>query len=147
MTAYTGTVTIPARAGERGQQHTGLLTYALTGALVNADTITWSNAVPLGAQAKIVDLQFWSPELDTDATPTATFIIGDGTDTDGYLTTKGAAVGLQNSLAGQLFYKGDGAVIGTVTQASRNIVLTVNAAVATGATSGTLRIAVTVEGV
>lgn len=147
MTAYTGTVTIPARAGERGIQTTGMGSYALTGALVNADTITWTDAVPLGTQAKIVGFRFFSVELDTNASPTMLFKVGDGTDDDGYLTSKGGGVGLQNSLAGQLAYFGDGAIIGTATQAGRNIVLTVSAAVATGATSGTLYYEVTVEGI
>lgn len=148
MTAYTGTVVIAARAGERGGQHTGYLEYDLGGvALANTDTITWTNAVPLKAQAKVVGLDYASPELDTNATPTMLFTIGDGTDADGYLASKGGAVTLSNSLANQLIFKGDGAIIGTATQAGRNIVLTVTAAVATGATTGKIRLWPTVEGI
>lgn len=150
MTAYTQTThKTVGRAGERGQQFEALSSYALTGALVNADTITFSNLLPDPNRFKVVDFEFWSPELDTNATPTTLFTIGDGTDADGYLTSKGGAVTLSNSLAGQLFYKGDGAIIGAAagTAASRDVVLTVTAAVATGATSGNLWVKVVCEAI
>lgn len=144
MTALTGTVVYAAKNGESGQQYAGLGKYTLGGALANADTITWTNLLPKG-KFKVLGFKFWGPEIDTNATPTATFTIGDGTDADGYLTTKGGAVGLQNSLADQLSYEGDGALIGT-TQEGRNVVLTVTAAVATGATSGTIWVQPIIEG-
>ena len=146
MAALTGTVVNAGRSGERGQQFVATGTYALTGALVNADTITWSNFFPSG-KFKLVSLEVYGPELDTNATPTMKFKIGDGTTVDAYLTEKGGALGLQNSLPSQLFYKGDGASIGTSFTGLRNLVMTVTAAVATGATSGTIFVEAVVEGV
>ena len=145
MTAYTGTIVSEGRGGELGQQFSAIGKYALTGALVNGDTITWSNLLPKNT-VKVIAFRFWSVELDTGGTPTTLFTIGDGTDPDGYLTSKGGAVTLSNSLAGQLSYFGDGALIGADDAASRDVVLTVTAAVATGATSGTLWVEVLLEG-
>ena len=141
MTAYTGTITREGRAGERGMQFIALGKYALTGALVNADTITWSNLLPDPNRFKVIGFRFWSPELDTDATPTATIIVGDGTDTDAYLTTSNVGLPAQAPANGyQINLSGNGAAIGAAagTAVSRNVVLTVNGVVATGATTGTL---------
>ena len=147
MTAYTGTIVNAGRSGERGAQYVATGTYALTGALVENDTITWSNFFPPG-KFKLVDFVFWAPELDTNASPTGTAIIGDGTDTDAYLTTKNIGKPAQLPANGsQLVYRGDGASIGTSFTGLRDVVLTVNAAVATGATSGTLRIMAVIEGI
>lgn len=145
MTAYTGTVTRAAKAGGLGELSVAKGSYTFGTEIENADTITWTNILP-GQGAKVVGFAVYGVELDTNATPTATFIIGDGSDTDGYLTTKGGAVGLQNSLAGQLFYKGDGALIDTEVS-SRNVVLTMTAATATGASSGTIYVELLVEGI
>lgn len=146
MTALVGTVTQVGLSGEKGNEYSALLTYALTGALVNGDTITWSNVLPSIKQCNVIWMDFQAPELDTNATPTMTFTIGDGTTANAYLTTKGGAVGLQNSLGGQLAYYGDGAGIGAA-PATRNLVFTVTAAVATGATTGTISILLRLKGI
>lgn len=133
MTAYTGTVTLPARGGELGSQYSALLTYTSVTALAENDTITWSNVVPNGG-AKLVGFYFWSNELDTNATPTGTIVIGDGTDADAYLTTQNMGRPAQLPANGsQLVYGGNGVGLGTDITTKRNIVLTVTAAVATGA--------------
>jgi len=148
MTALVGTVTKAATSGTRGVQNTGVLKYTLLGALVNGDTITWSNAIPSKAQAKVIAVEFVAPELDTNATPTATATIGDGTDADGYLTTFNLGLPAQLPANGaQLLALGNGAIIGTATQAGRDVVFTVTAAVATGATSGDIWVFITVEGI
>lgn len=142
MAALVGTVKEAGRSGEIGGQRFFLGEYDLAAALVNADTITWSNILPSSGTFKVLDFKIVAPELDTNATPTMLFVVGDGTDNDAFLTSKGGAVGLQNSLAGQLSYFGDGAAIGAAagTVVGRDIVLTVTAAVATGATSGKIRV-------
>lgn len=145
MTALVGTTVIKGRSGERGTQYAALLKYTLLAALVNGDTITWSNCLPNG-KFKVVGFRIWGVELDTNASPTMLFTVGDGVDADGYKLSAGGGVGLQNSLAGQLVYLGDGALIGT-TDAANDVVLTVTAAVATGATSGDIWIELVIEGV
>lgn len=148
MTAYVGTVVVPAVGGAKGQVSEGLCQYALTGALVNGDTITWTNAIPNAKAAQVIGMEFWSPELDTNASPTATATIGDGTDADGYNTTFNLGLPVVAPANGtQIRDSGLGAIIGTSTQAGRNIVFTVTAAVATGATSGTLNIRPIVVGI
>jgi len=145
MTAYTGTVLIGAANGGLGEEHTVLGSYTFGAEVENTDTITWTGI--LGSNEKrIVGFRVFGTELDTNATPTATFIVGTEDDDNGLLTTKGGAVGLQNSLAGQLSYFGDGALIGTITN-DGNIVLTVTAATATGASSGTIYVEATLKGV
>ena len=148
MTAYTGTVNTFAAAGDKGQVGIGLLTYALTGALVNGDTITWTNALSGPKQAKVIGMLYSSPELDTSASPTATATIGDGTDADGYNTTFNLGLPVQAPANGaQIQNSGDGAIIGTSTHVGTNVVFTVTAAVATGATSGTIKIQPIVLGI
>ena len=139
MTAYTGTNHITA-GRVLGQELTLKGYYDLTGALVNADTITWSGIIPKGV--KVVALRFFSPEMDTDASPTMTFIIGNTDDTDGFLKT---ASGAFNQATSQISYEGNGDLIGT-TITNQDIVFTVNAAVATGATSGRLWVEAVVRG-
>jgi hypothetical protein len=90
-----------------------------------------------------VAAEVYGVEADTNATPTGTFKVGDFSDDDGILTTKGMAVGLQNSLAGQLFYKGDGALIKAGTRLTgTKIIITPVANPATGATSGDIFVGV-----
>lgn len=140
MASYDGTITISGKAGEIGTQSKARGEFALPGALADTDTITWSNLLPKGG-AKVIDVQVFGVEVDTNATPTLTYTVGDGTDADGYITTKTGAAGA----SGQHFAKGDGALVDTDVT-GRDVVLTVTADPATGATSGTLFVEVTVEG-
>lgn len=147
MAAYTGTISHAGKAGETGQQFECIGSYALTGALVNADTITWPNLLPK-AKAKVVSFEFWAPELDTSASPTAVATIGDGTDADGYITTFNLGLPAVAPANGQqIIAKGNGAIIGTTTQAGRDVVFTVTGVVATGATSGILWVRAVLEGI
>lgn len=145
MADLTGTVTIPAKNGGLGDQHTVRGEYTLAAALEDEDTITWSGILGKNDK-KIVSFRIFGVEIDTDATPTATFTVGTEDDADGLLLTKGGAVGLQNSLAGQLVYFGDGALV-DATVDDEDIILTVTAAVGTGATSGTIFVEAVLEGV
>lgn len=146
MTAYSGTINTAGRLGEIGRQTIASGSYALTGALVNADTVTWDNVFPNG-KFKVISFRYWSPELDTNASPTMTFTIGDETDPDGYLTTiNGGLPATAPTNGSQLNYMGNGALLNTTT-AGRDVVFTVTAAVATGASSGTLFWEAVIEGV
>ena len=83
MTAYTGTVTLTPR------NLTGTLeftsgTRTVSGAAATADTITFSNFFPAdGVTVRAVKI-FTDKEVDTNGSP-GTFIVGDGTDDDGYV--------------------------------------------------------------
>lgn len=139
MTALTATVDLPGKGGDISEQKLASGYYDLLGALVNGDTITFPNILPYGG-AKVVNVKAVSPELDSNATPTATATIGNSDDPDGYVKTRGLAVTLSNSLATDLVLESsDGALINTAVT-NRDIVLTVTAAVATGATSGRIRL-------
>lgn len=145
MTAYTGTVVIGAATGGLGDEHTVKGSYTFGAEIENADTITWTGILGKGDK-EIVGFRVYGVELDSNATPTATFTVGTEDDADGLLTTKGGAVGLQNSLAGQLSYFGDGALVGTTVD-DEDIVLTMTAATATGASSGTIYVEAVLKGV
>ncbi len=138
MTALTGTVLVSPR-WDAGKEYTSVGTYALTGALVAADTITWSNLVPKGAQ--VLNVSWVSPELDTHATPTATIKVGDGTDDDGFMLA--FSVGIAAASLTYVSTGGNGATIGSTYSTATSVVATVASAVATGATSGTIFMKVT----
>ena len=150
MAALTGTIETVGKSGELGQQYWCVGTYTLSGALANADTITWTNLFPKG-KFKIVKGLFSTPELDTNASPTGTAIIGDGTTTNAYMTTKNLGLAATAPANGQdIVYSMRGASIGTTfgsTTSLRNVVLTINGVMATSATTGTIEVAFLIEGV
>lgn len=140
-TAYTGTNVVTGKYSP-GTVQVALGKYALTGAVVSGDTYTWSSILPTNG-ITILDFKIYGAELDTDASPTATLKIGDGTDDDGYLTSKTAG-----DATGQMKFSGDGAFIGKSTgatgaTATSNVIGTVGGTVATAATTGTIWIAIT----
>jgi hypothetical protein len=146
MVAYTGTIDIAGKNGEIGSQNFCRGKYALAGALANTDTITWPNLLPL-AGGKIVGFRFYSLELDTNATPTMTFTVGNSDDADGYLeTVNGGLPATLPANGSQLSYAGNGALIAT-TVTNRNVVLTVTGVVATGVAAGNLFVEIILEGV
>lgn len=127
MAAYTGTVPIKPKGGELGALQYAQGKFTVTVALADEDTITIADVLPQQG-AEVVDIALTAAELDTDGSPTMTFTVGDGTDADGYFTSTSGGAAISN-------VKGRGALVGTKVT-SRDIVLTVTAAVATGATSG-----------
>jgi hypothetical protein len=140
MANYAGTNVLPAPRWQAGMEYTAVGYYTLGGAVSSGDTFTWTNLIPAitgTLPVRIMDFRVWGKEMDTNATPTATLIAGDGTDTDGYVasTTWGDATGQY-----QMF--GDGALIGDDAQASDDVVLTLGGTVATAASSGTVWVAV-----
>lgn len=145
MTAYTGSIVIKPANGGLGDEHTVKGSYTLGAEIEDTDTITWTGILGKGDK-QIVAFRVYGVELDTNATPTATFVVGTEDDDNGLLTTKGGAVGLQNSLAGQLSYFGDGDLVGTITN-DENIILKMTAATATGASSGKIFVEAVLKGV
>lgn len=149
MTDYSATIDVEGRAGRIGQQLTASGYYTLTGGITGhastGDTITFSNIIPRSG-AKVVGLQVVSPELDTDASPTGTFIVGNSDDDNGYVLTENCGLPAQAPANGkQLSVTGTGALIGTVVT-NRDIIIEYTAALATSATSGTIRLNVILEG-
>jgi hypothetical protein len=89
-TARTGTFLIPSASGaprwQAGYEYTRTGVYTFSDSVVTADTITWTDFFPpLTTGVQLVGFKLWGDELDTHATPTATVIVGDGTDTDAYI--------------------------------------------------------------
>lgn len=142
MAALTGTNTLKTPSYIMGQVSTVTGTYALSGALANADTITWTDIFP-DKDVTVLSVKTITPDLDTNASPTGTYTVGDGTDVDGYIAggKLNIPTGTDDPALGVT--EGQGALIGTTISGKRNIVLTVDAAVATGATSGTVTVEAT----
>lgn len=140
MTALTGTVITPAVVGGLGDEHTAKGKYTLGGAIASADTITFTGLLGKGKK-EIVGFKYFGIELDTNASPTGTIIVGTESDDNGLLTSKVAG----NANA-QLIYLGDGALVDTITD-DENLIITVGGTVATAASSGTLYVEVVVRGV
>lgn len=149
MANFNGTVVIAGKGGELEARSTAVGKRTFAAGIANTDTITITGAgglFPATRKIKILGGRVWGIEVDTNASPTGTFTVGTAADPDGFLKTKGLGVGLQNSLAGQLFYEFDGDLIGTEISAT-DLIATITAAVATSATSGDLWFEVDFENV
>lgn len=134
--SVTGTNLVPSSTGqapwEPGHEFTTLSKYTIAATVLTGDVYTFANMLPpLNLAVQLLSVEFYGVELDTNSSPTATLVLGDGTTTNAYLTSKTAG-----NAVFQLHYVGDGANIGTVITVSRNIVATVGGTVATGQTSG-----------
>ena len=139
MTALTGTIVVAPRWCS-GYEYTAVGSYALGGAIASADTITWTTLLPQYNDVQILGLRFWGQELDTNASPTGTIIIGDGTTTNNYLES--LVCGNTAAAPAQLDLAGNGVVIGASTYASKNIVATIGGTIGTAASSGTVWVSV-----
>jgi hypothetical protein len=149
MTVYSATIDIKGKAGRIGQQLTASGTYTLVGGITGhastGDTILFENIIPRGG-AKVVAVQVVSPELDTNASPTGTFIVGNSDDDNGFVITENCGLPVVAPANGkQLSVTGTGALIGTAVT-NRDIIVEYTAALATSATSGAIRLNVILEG-
>jgi len=152
MTAFTGTVIKAGIAGERGTLSLFTGKFDLTGALASGDTITFSNVFPQLGTFVVRNFRYESGRLDTNTSPTAFFTIGDGTDADGYLTTRTPTFSLLTGAVGRVSYEGDGACLDVKpgdsgAPASRDVVITFTASPATAATTGTIYVRGWIEAV
>jgi hypothetical protein len=139
MANFNGTTLTAGKSGELGSQNVCTGKFTIATALANTDTITFPvDLLPI--KGKIIGGRIYGAAIDSHGSPTATFTLGTAADPDGFVTTRSGATGLT---AGWDF---NGDLKGTVVSQTA-IILTVTAAVATGATSGTLFVDVIVEGV
>ena len=120
-----------------GQTYTVGAYWTINDTLETGDTFTASSILP-SQKVTIVGGRVYGKEADTNASATGTIIVGDGTDTDGYLASQ--VWGGAESTFDAPF---NGALMGTESAAGRNIVLTLGGTVATGATSGRIGVEVT----
>ena len=131
MTAYTQTTPLNPARWEPGLMTSVTSVYALTGAVVTADTFTFSGMFP-GNSFQPIDVEVWGAELDTNASPTATIIVGNSDDDNGYVTSKTAGGAAQ-----QFYVKGDGDLLGD-TLTNTSVVVTLGGTVGTAASSGNI---------
>lgn len=120
---------VPARTGVKDVQV--VFSYALTAALVDADVIRLCK-LPIGAI--ITGFRLFVPDLDTNVSPAIALNIGDTEDPNRYVagsTTGQAAgtIGLEDFIP---------AAFGYETAVDTYLVLEVETAPATGATTGTI---------
>lgn len=123
---------------EDGNEFTSVGAYAYSVALASADTITFIGLIPAGAQ--VLEVTFTSNEIDTNASPSGTVNVGDGTTPAAFIA--GGSVGLSASGENQVTLMGNGVNIGATYKVDTNVVVTVASTVATGATSGTILVKV-----
>lgn len=112
--------------------------YTLTAALALNDVI---QMIPVAAGERVVDLQLISEDLDTNGTPAIVLDVGDGDDTDRYID--GSTIGQTGGMArlGQGVATDAAAIaINRLYAAADTIDVLVQAAPATGATTGTIRL-------
>jgi hypothetical protein len=159
MTAYSFTLIDAKSPWNAGDQYVvrayfDVSTTSGGSGLANADTITATGIIP-GNGVKIYDVMVVHPELDTNATPTGTFNVGDGTSASRFIS--GAPMGVTGVTTSGFQLRTGINIITTTTSgvvssgagyiytgtSTANIVVTVGAAVATAATSGILHLLVT----
>jgi hypothetical protein len=158
MTAYVLSQIVPdssfpARTSP-GMLYTSEFQYTLAGAVVTGDTFTTpANALPSNG-IRIAEIEVISPELDTDATPTATFDVGDATDADRFIAAAPAGLNGVTTSGAQMSTKiniAQGLTSGVVSTGSNylygsgtapRIVMTLGGVVATAQTAGTIRLKV-----
>jgi hypothetical protein len=112
--------------------------YTLTAALAENDII---EMIPVAPGERVVDLILVSEDLDTHVSPTITFDVGDGDDVDRYID--GSTIGQTGGVArmGSGVASDAAAIaINKLYTAADTIDVKVSAAVATGATTGTIRL-------
>ena len=128
-TANTGTLLVAPRWIE-GQICVSLGKVTFAGTLTTGDTGTIAGMLPASNGYTLLETTVWGDPFDTNATPTATIVVGDGTTTNLYLASKTAS---GSTSPGQMRFIGDGTGIGTgVTAASPDVVITAGGTVATG---------------
>jgi len=131
--------------------------YTLGGAVVSGDTYTTpANALPSNG-IRIIEVTLMSPELDTNAAPTATISAGDATSATRFINAAPAGIAGVTTSGYQLINNINVAQTRTngVVSAGPNylygsgvspqIVVTLGGTVATAQTTGTIRLVVTYE--
>lgn len=127
---YTTTILAPTTPWKTGETYTVKAKTVVSGTITNTDTFTIEDILPPG-QKTVVSVRHYGGEYDTNASPTTTITIGDGTDADGWLTSKTA--GVTATGISQIILEGDGVLIGTAVD-DTDLVVTLGGTVATAGT-------------
>jgi hypothetical protein len=124
---------------QAGQEYTGYGYYTVGAAVAQNDTITFTNIVPAGG-VQIISTRLQIPKLDTNATPTATLILGDATDDNRFINN---VSGGWDDEASYVMYDSNVTPdvpstvgVGYTYTAATSLILKINAAVATAASTG-----------
>lgn len=131
--AVIGTNTVPPR-WQAGYEFTAVGTYTIAAAVAQNDTITFTGLLPKGAQ--ILSAEYMSPELDTNATPTATVSVGTAATAAAYIN--GLSIGAAAAGATQVYVSNNvvAGIGGDAVTAATDVVVTYPAAFATAASAG-----------
>jgi len=158
MTAYafsslTPDSSFPARTSV-GQLYTIEFQYTLAGAVVTGDTFTTpAGALPSNG-IRIAEVEVIAPRLDTNATPTGTFEVGDATDANRFIDAAPMGVTGITSATYQIrqcINIPQGLTAGVVSTGSNylygsgtapRLVMTLGGTIATAAATGTIRLKV-----
>ena len=104
-------------------------------AVETGDTWTFTDMLP-SEDIQIVGGALYGVAFDTNATPTATVVVGDGTDTDGFLVSKTSGTTKAENIDTETFLL-DGALVGGAAKpASTSPVVTLGGTVATAVAAG-----------
>lgn len=158
MTAYNFSQLIPNTFNgpyfEPGELYEIDFEYSLETGLASGDTITTPSGALPDNGIRILDILVSHPELDTNATPTGTYDVGDSTDQNRFLsavvlgvngvTTSGFlinnCINVPQGTTNGVVSTGSGYLYAAGT--SPQLILTVISAVATAASSGLIRLKV-----
>jgi len=126
----------PTQAGrwQAGYIQSAFAKVTIGSAVETGDTWTFTNMLP-SEDVEVLSGTLFGVTFDTNATPTATVIIGDGTDVDGFLVSKTSGATKTENVDTETFHL-DGLLVGGAKPASRSPVVTLGGTVATAASSG-----------
>ena len=126
--------------------------YTLGGALGNGDTITATGMIPPGG-VQVLDVMVYHPPLDTNASPTGTYKVGDSLSSGSARYISGAVMGANLASGVQIRNSSNVAPSATAgigytystneNSSGTDIILTVTNALATAATTGTIVLEIT----
>lgn len=143
------TATIPvAPKWQAGMEFTSYGYYSIGAAVAQNDTITFTDIIPAGG-VEIMDVELLTPAIDSNSTPTATWIVGDSGDDNRFIDA--VYGGWNNTKISHLKYginvasTSGGAVAtgaGYRYTAKASLIAKINAAVATAASTGFVGLAV-----
>lgn len=138
--AVAGTITVAPR-WQAGMEYTAFGSYTVGAAVAQNDTITFTGLIPTNA-VQILSTRLQTPKLDTNATPTGTWILGDSTDDNRFIDA--VSMGWDDEASYAMYDSNvvpsvaNGTGVGYVYTATTPLILKINTAVATAASTGQL---------
>lgn len=127
-----GTIVIAPRGGEQAVPNVSRGKLALDAALSTSNTYTFRGLLPRSVINVLSATIVSDVELDTNATPTLNISLGTSDDADGFIKGQAGAFNAGTPIVG------NGALIGTEIKNAQDVVMTVAANPATGATTGNI---------